>query len=130
MLTGAFYQCKIWRECGHNPLMDRKPSTHDIVNLYFTRQIIGPVMDVQLGPSEQHQQLPKRGVMLDFIHGTGQLLGMSGLSLLQSDPLQAVGGHAINWRQLRNWRKAWVIFFILIWTGIVALCTVYVSRLV
>lgn len=88
------------------------PATPDPIDRYFTEQVVGPAIVVELGPAASRRSLPSQGVLLDPISRRAELFGVGLRSLLAPEPWRAVAGTPVVLAQMRPLRLK------LLWGGL------------
>jgi hypothetical protein len=91
--------------------------TPEVIDRYFTEQVIGPTIVVALGPADTVRREPSRGVVLDMLSPRIELLGAASLTLVSGEPWRALSGAPVTLPRLRNARRVVVAAAVLAWSA-------------
>lgn len=76
----------------------------DPIDRYFTEQVVGPAIVVEMGPAASRRALPSQGVLLDSASRRAELYGVGLRSLLAPEPWRAAAGTPMVLAQMRPLR--------------------------
>ena len=93
------------------------------IDHYFTEQIVGTRLTVDLGPSIGRREEPRRGVLVQALGGAAELSVQALRSAWAADPTAVVSGQPVSLERLGRWRRGWLAGGALLWSGLlVAAC--------
>lgn len=90
------------------------------IDRYFTEQMIGRQLVIDMGSSAGMRTLSRHGVQVEWLSGQVRLGDMALRSLLVADPAEAVAGRPFNLLRLKRWRRRALLALALLWTVLVA----------
>lgn len=88
----------------------------DTIDRYFTEQVVGRrvVVDMGLSASARHQ--PRQGVLIEWASGKASMSSMAWRSVWATDPVEAVMGQPLNLSQLSRWKRRVLLLALLAWS--------------
>jgi hypothetical protein len=86
------------------------------IDRYFTEQVVGRPLVVDMGPSDGTSTWPRRGVAVAWLGGAARLTALAGRSLWASDPADALAGQPVNLPGLRRWQYGALVAAGLAWS--------------
>lgn len=92
----------------------------DSIDRYFTEQVVGRPFTVVMGPSAGLRQQPTRGVLVTWLGGRVELVGVALRSLWAESPADAVLGQPLSLPGLVRWRRGLLAAAWLLWSAILA----------
>ena len=88
----------------------------DTTDRYFTEQVVGRHLVVDMGLSASARNQPRQGVLINWVTGTAQVSRMAWHSLWATDPVEAVMGQPLNLPQLARWKRRVLLLALLVWS--------------
>jgi hypothetical protein len=92
----------------------------DTIDRYFTEQVVGRHLVVDMGLSATARSQPMQGVMVEWASGKARVSGMAWRSLWTTDPVDAVMGQPLNLPQLARWKRRVLLLALLLWSAALA----------
>ena len=92
----------------------------EAIDRYFTEQMIGRQLVIDMGASASVKTLSRHGVLVAWLSGQASLTDMALRSLVANDPAAAVAGRPLNVLRLTRRRRRLLLALALLWTVLVA----------
>jgi hypothetical protein len=103
-------------------------SAPDPIDNYFTRNIVGTAMLVEMGPGDSVRNLPERGQWLEAGRQRARLAGIALASLAGRDPHDSQLGEPVSARRLSRVRWQVGLLVLLAWSGLLWALFSYTHR--
>ena len=100
----------------------------DPVDRYFTEQVVGPAIVVEMGPAASRRNLPSQGVLLDPISRQAELFGVGVRSLFAPEPWRAVAGTPVVLAQMQPLRMKLLLGGLAVWSLALWAAFVWIAR--
>lgn len=88
------------------------------IDHYFTEQIVGTRLTVDLGPAIGRREEPRRGVLVQALGGGAELSALALRSTWAADPAAVLSGQPVSLERLGRWRRGWLVGGALLWSGL------------
>lgn len=88
----------------------------DAIDRYFTAQVVGRHMVVDMGLSATARNQPVQGVVVEWASGRARVSRMAWRSLWVSNPVDAVSGQPVYLPQLVRWKRRVLLLALLVWS--------------
>lgn len=90
------------------------------VDRYFTEQVVGRRLVVDMGLSATARSQPRQGVVVEWASGKASVSSMAWRSMLATDPAEAVMGRPLNLPQLVRWKRRVLLLALAGWSAALA----------
>ena len=90
----------------------------DSIDRYFTRNIVGEAMVVELGPSQGQQVKATSAMWVEVIAERAGLAALAARTLFGSEPGDTLAGQPVSLPRLRRWQWRWVIVTFVVWSAL------------
>lgn len=88
----------------------------ETIDRYFTEQVVGRHLVVDMGLSASARNQPRQGVMVDWVSGKARMSGVAWHSVWATDPVDAVMGQPLNLPLLSRWKRRVLLLALLVWS--------------
>lgn len=88
----------------------------DSIDRYFTRNIVGEAMVVELGPSHGRQIRATSPQWVEVIAERAAVAALAARTLFGQEPGEALAGQPVSLPRLRRWQWRWVVLAVVLWS--------------
>jgi hypothetical protein len=86
------------------------------VDRYFTAQVVGGRLVVDMGRTASARNLPQHGVLVDWVSGLVKVSDMAWRSHWAADPVDPLTGQPLNLPRLSRWRRRVLVVGLAVWS--------------
>lgn len=90
----------------------------DSIDRYFTRNIVGEAMVVELGPSQGQQVRATSPMWVEVVAERAGIAALAARTLFGDEPGDVLAGRPVALPRLRRWQWRWVVLAVLLWTAL------------